>query len=73
MSGPTKILPFLACLLAAACSSGTDEPEPPTTDDTNKALLNAAQQPLEQARQVEKQLQEADEARQKKLDEMTGQ
>lgn len=66
MSITTHATALLACVLITACSSSTDEPKPATNQ--NQALLKAAQQPLDQARQIEKQLQEADEARRKQLD-----
>ena len=55
--------------LLAACSPGGNEAADKSPDD--KALLESAQKPLEPARQIEQQLQDAAEAQQRKIDEQT--
>jgi PBP1b-binding outer membrane lipoprotein LpoB len=62
-----------ASILLAGCSSGSSsdpsaEKEPAPED---KALLNAVQKPMDKARQVEQQLQDADQAQRRQIDEQS--
>jgi hypothetical protein len=59
------LLPWLAGLVLGACSKSSD-PEPA---EENRALTKAVHAPLDQAKALEKQIQEQAEANQKKIDE----
>jgi hypothetical protein len=57
-----------ASVLLAACSSGSDAGKP---SEREKILLDAAKRPLEQAGQMEKQIQDAAEAQRRQIEEQS--
>lgn len=69
-----KSSPLIALILTAgllaACSSGSDADKPKAAA-ADKALLEAAQKPLEKAGQVEQQVLDAAEAQRKQIDEQS--